>query len=76
MRVDKTSVKAESCPDRSRRCCRSKRCCPHNIYTLEALQDNQEDTLEEESMASALKWIIKDVRANDIENMMVSMLII
>ena len=75
MRVDTMRVKAESYLDRSRRCCRSKQCCPHNIYTLEALQDNQEDTLEEVSMASALKWIIKNVRANDIENM-VSMLMI
>ena len=60
MRVDTTRVKAGSCPARSRRCCRSTRCCPQNIYTQEARQDSPADTLEEEWMASALKWIIKD----------------
>ena len=75
MRVDTTRVKAGSCPDRSRRCFRSTRCCPHNIYTQEARQDSPADTLEEEWMASALKWIIKDSCEEWYWNM-VSMLII
>ena len=75
MRVDTPRVTAGSCPGRSRRCCRSTRCCPRNIYTPEARPDNPADTLEEEWMASALKWIIKDSCEEWYWNM-VSMLII
>lgn len=72
-RADTPRVKAGSSPGRSRRCSRNTLCCPRNIYIPEARRYNPADTLEEEWMASALKWIIKDVQ-NDIENM-VSMLI-